>query len=290
MNTFKAALVAIPSAVMPHLANPLLLAGFLSSAVDMGQLVGVLALNGLFLLMTQHGLEYPQFYVRLYGLLQPGVLHSRHRKRVFELLDTFLASTYVPAYLAAAFAKRLARLALSAPPAGAMTAVVLAHNLLRRHPGCSVLLHRAAPPPPAGAQGGEPPGSANPGVANPAGLADNPGGDPFLPEEADPADCRALASSLWEFDALRSHYCPDVARFCAVLQKDLTNRRKTAEISLSAVLENSYESLFTAQVTRRLKSVALAAYSAADMPGSLLQGLGDCPAFEGFDCAWHELD
>ncbi len=29
----------------------------------------MLALNGIFILVTQHGLEYPDFYRRLYGLL-----------------------------------------------------------------------------------------------------------------------------------------------------------------------------------------------------------------------------
>lgn len=41
----------------------------------MGELLGVLALNGLFVLMAQHGLEYPQFYVRLYGAISPEKSH-----------------------------------------------------------------------------------------------------------------------------------------------------------------------------------------------------------------------
>jgi U3 small nucleolar RNA-associated protein 19 len=53
--------------VLPHLVNPLLLSDFLTRAINLGSMLGMLALNGLFLLMTQHGLEYPQFYVRLYG-------------------------------------------------------------------------------------------------------------------------------------------------------------------------------------------------------------------------------
>lgn len=53
--------------VIPHLVNPLLLSDFLTRAIDLGSLLGMLALNGLFVLMTSHGLEYPQFYVRLYG-------------------------------------------------------------------------------------------------------------------------------------------------------------------------------------------------------------------------------
>lgn len=40
------------------------------------------------------------------------------RSQFFRLADIFLASGMVPAYTAAAFAKRMARLALTAPPAG----------------------------------------------------------------------------------------------------------------------------------------------------------------------------
>ncbi len=34
-----------------------------------GGLIGMLALNGIFVLVTQHGLEYPNFYARLYALV-----------------------------------------------------------------------------------------------------------------------------------------------------------------------------------------------------------------------------
>ena len=67
---------------------------------------------------------------------------AKHRARFFQLVDVFLASGLVPAYTAAAFAKRFARLALAAPPAGAAVAVAFVHNLLRRHPACNILLHR----------------------------------------------------------------------------------------------------------------------------------------------------
>lgn len=73
------------------------------------------------------------------------VCQAKHRARFFQLVDVFLASGLVPAYTAAAFAKRFARLALAAPPAGAAIAVAFVHNLLRRHPACNILLHRYGP-------------------------------------------------------------------------------------------------------------------------------------------------
>jgi U3 small nucleolar RNA-associated protein 19 len=44
----------------------------------------------------------------------------RYSKGFFELLDIFLRSPALPAYLAAAFIKKLSSLSLGAPPAGAM--------------------------------------------------------------------------------------------------------------------------------------------------------------------------
>ena len=60
--------------ILPHLANPHLLADWLTRAVDAGGLPGMLALHGIFTLVTQHGLEYPRFYQRLYSLLTPAAL------------------------------------------------------------------------------------------------------------------------------------------------------------------------------------------------------------------------
>ena len=59
--------------VMPKMSEPLLLADFLTRAVNQGGASAMLALHALFLLMTKHGLEYPQFYKRLYSLMTPAI-------------------------------------------------------------------------------------------------------------------------------------------------------------------------------------------------------------------------
>eukprot|EP00976_Prorocentrum_cordatum_P029425 599091-Prorocentrum_minimum.AAC.1 len=79
----------------------------------------VVAGAGIFILVQQHGLEYPQFYDRLYTLLEPSTFRAKYRKRFYDLMDIFLKSPLLPAYVAAAFVKRFARHALTAPPAGA---------------------------------------------------------------------------------------------------------------------------------------------------------------------------
>lgn len=91
--------------------------------------------------VTRYGLEYPNFFGRLYQLLTPDAFASRHRAAFFRLADAFLSSGLVPAYTAAAFVKRFARLGAAAPPAGAMVAIAFIHNLVRRHPSLIIMLH-----------------------------------------------------------------------------------------------------------------------------------------------------
>lgn len=42
------------------------------------------------------------------------------------------------------------------------------------------------------------------------GTRQHLGQDPYNIAEEDPAQSRALDSSLWELDSLRNHYCPQV--------------------------------------------------------------------------------
>ncbi|NWQ81903.1 NOC4L protein, partial [Columbina picui] len=107
-----------------------------------GGAISLLALNGLFVLIHQHNLEYPDFYKKLYSLLDPSVYHVKYRARFFHLLDLFLSSSHLPAYLVAAFLKRLSRLALTAPPEALLMVLPFICNLFRRHPACRVLVHR----------------------------------------------------------------------------------------------------------------------------------------------------
>ncbi|GIL60600.1 hypothetical protein Vafri_15126 [Volvox africanus] len=282
VDVLRKALVRLPSAVIPYIMSPQLLADFLTHCLNRGGLTGMLALNGLFLLVTRHGLEYPEFFARLYQLLVPEAFVARTRIQFFRLADVFLSSSLVPAYTVAAFVKRFARLALGTSPAGAMIAIAFTHNLLRRHPALNVMLHK--PNPSSGPNPSTVPSSN--GAAASAALAtqqsregakpipslSGPGVDPYDEMEADPAKSRAVESSLWEVEALRNHYCPQVSTFCAVLDKDLTDRTKTAEVNLEDLLGSgkgngqqqggagSYNALIQGELARKLRKVPVAFY------------------------------
>lgn len=255
-DAYRKALARLHDLVIPNLTSPLLLADFLTYSLDRGGLEGMLALNGIFLLVTKYGLEYPKFYERLYCLLDVDAFFSRHRLRFFQLTDIFLASGLVPAYTAAAFAKKFARLSLLVSPPGALICLSFIHNTIRRHPACLQILHRA------------PPGGVA-GIAT-RSRKEGPvwqGDDVYDINEKDPSKSRALESSLWEITALRNHADPSVSSYCQILEKDLTDRRRTAEIDIEEILRLSYSSLFMKEIKRRLKSAPTAFHR--DIPGRL---------------------
>ncbi|CAJ2653105.1 unnamed protein product [Trifolium pratense] len=76
LDVYKEVLVNLHQAVFPHLSNPIMLCDFLTRSYDVGGVVSVMALNSLFVLMMEHGLEYPNFYEKLYALLVPFHLSS----------------------------------------------------------------------------------------------------------------------------------------------------------------------------------------------------------------------
>ncbi|KAJ4715831.1 Nucleolar complex 4 [Melia azedarach] len=266
VDIYKEVLVTLHQAVIPYLSNPIMLCDFLTRSYDIGGVVSVMALSSLFILMTQHGLEYPNFYEKLYALLVPAIFMAKHRAKFFELLDSCLKSPLLPAYLAAAFAKKLSRLSLSVPPSAALVIIAMIHNLLRRHPSINCLVHR---------EGGNETESNDSkaqkeivDTVNASGTITNIsntklGIDHFNNEESNPVKSNAMRSSLWEIDTLRHHYCPPVSRFVLSLENDLTVRAKTTEINVEDFSSGSYATIFGEEIRRRVKQVPLAFYKTA---------------------------
>lgn len=139
---YRQVLIMLEDKVIPHLVDPKILMDFLVDSYDIGGVTSILALNSLFVLIHKYNLDYPDFYKKLYSLFDAEVFHLKYRARFFYLADLFLMSTHLPAYLVAAFIKRLSRLGLSAPPHGVALIITFVGNLICRHPICQVLIHR----------------------------------------------------------------------------------------------------------------------------------------------------
>lgn len=201
---------------------------FLTDSFNVGGSTSLLSLSGLFYLIQHKNLDYPQFYQKLYSLLDSNILHSKHRSRFFRLLDIFLASTHLPAALVASFVKRLARLSLFAPPSGIVVVVPWIYNLLKVHPSCTFMIHRI----------GE--------------IDQNEGtwGDPFRQEELDPMETDALESSLWEILMLQSHYHPNVATIAKIISEQFTKQAYNPE----DFLDHSYGTVRDSGRFRRVRT------------------------------------
>ncbi|XP_064128069.1 nucleolar complex protein 4 homolog isoform X2 [Loxodonta africana] len=185
VSLYKKVLVIMRDSILPHLAQPTLMMDFLTSAYDIGGAISLLALNGLFVLIHQHNL-------------------------------------HLPAYLVAAFAKRLSRLALTAPPEALLMVLPFICNLLRRHPACRVLIHRPQDP-----------------------ELDM---DPYDPGEQDPARSHALESSLWELQALQKHYHPEVSKAASVINQVLC----VPETSIAPLLELTPYEVFERDLKKKV--------------------------------------
>jgi U3 small nucleolar RNA-associated protein 19 len=214
------------------------LTDFLTDSFNAGGSTALLALSGIFYLITKKNIDYPDFYTKLYSLLDEDVLHSKHRSRFFRLLDSCMASTHLPAAMVASFIKRFARLSLQAPPGAIVWIVPWTYNMLKSHPTCSFMLHRAYHP-------------------VHAIYAQNPDyeasgmDDLFDPIEADPMLTRAIESSLWELETLSTHYHPNVATLAKIIGEQFTKR----EYQLEDFLDHSYASLIDAELGKALKKV-----------------------------------
>ncbi|KAG8343688.1 hypothetical protein TRVL_05488 [Trypanosoma vivax] len=233
--------------ILPYLTNPLVVADYLSGCFSSGGLVAVLALRGIFILMLDHGLEYPQYYEQLYALLTPDTFASRHRYDLFRLVDLSMTSVRLPAYIAAAFAKKVARVALLSPAPVLYYVLPLIRKIMQRHPNCLALIHRTTKE--AIVPTDEVDTSTTVRLAEEtikqarsltAALFE--GTDPFEPG-ACLEQCHALHSTLWEFTALERHFIPAVPLMISAFGSPAEDRQPLH-------YEKTYARLFAAEVTR----------------------------------------
>jgi U3 small nucleolar RNA-associated protein 19 len=218
----KAVLDIMSTVIAPWFSKPELLADFLTDSYDAGGSMSLLALSGVFYLIQQRNLDYPSFYHKLYSLLDRDILHSKHRSRFFRLLDTFLGSTHLPAALVASFVKRLSRLALNAPPSAIVIVVPWVYNLMKKHPLCTFMMHRDLRDP-----------------ERKKHIRDHGFEDPFLPNETDPMETKAIDSCVWELVQLQSHYHPNVATITKIISEQFTKQSYNVE----DFLDHSYASV-----------------------------------------------
>lgn len=227
---FKTTLLILHKRIIVWFHQPAKLMDFLTDSYNQGGIISILSLNGLFELMKNYNLEYPNFYSKLYELLTPELMHVRYRSRFFRLLDLFLSSTHLSSQLIASFIKRLGRLTVGSPPGAIVSTIPFIYNLIRRHPTCMILLH-------------------DPDYIDADIETRQKYTDPFNNSESNPELTNAISSSLWEVDILMNHYHPNVATLAKIFKQPF----QKMSYNIEDFLDWSYESLLEAEASRKLK-------------------------------------
>ena len=265
---FKTVLVRIHVDVFPKLTQPVALCDFLIDSYNTNGIFSILALNGIFILMTKYHLDYPKFYSKLYQLFTPTIYYMKYRSDFFRLSSLFLSSRYIPASILTAFIKRMARLSLRAPLQPCLCLLAMSYNMMIHHPGCRVLLHREREAHPSidlernnlMRRFSE---SLSPTLSEVASniqekekhqISQLRVGDLFREDATLPEGANALESSLWELIALRDHYCPTIAQFVRMFDKSNENPRP---VELNSIVLNSYSSLIETELKKQVKNVPL---------------------------------
>ncbi|GJJ69199.1 U3 small nucleolar RNA-associated protein 19 [Entomortierella parvispora] len=228
---YKKTLLIVHKRIIPHLPQPTVLMDFLTDSYNAGGAISLLALKGLFILITEHNLDYPDFFKKLYVLFDRNLMHVKYRARFFSQVDIFLSSPLLPAQLVAAFIKRMARLGLSSPPASIVIIIPFIYNLLKRHPTCMQLIH---------------------------GKADGDMNDTYDHSEEDPMKCNALNSSLWELQTLQNHFAPNVSTLAKIFNEQFTK----PSYNLEDFLDHTYATMFQNEVSKKRKGEAALAVEA----------------------------
>ncbi|KAG0231437.1 hypothetical protein BGW42_000264 [Actinomortierella wolfii] len=220
---YKKTLLIAHKRIIPHMPRPTVLMDFLTDSYNAGGAVSLLALKGLFVLITEHNLDYPDFFHKLYMLFDRNLMHVKYRARFFSQVDIFLSSPLMPSQMAAAFIKRMARLGLTSPPASIVIIIPFIYNLLKRHPTCMQMIHNT--------------------------KVTSEKDDVYDHAETDPMKCHALESSLWELKTLQNHFSPNVATLAKIFNEQFTK----PSYNLEDFLDHTYATMFETEIKRKRK-------------------------------------
>ena len=233
----KLILKHLPEHIIPNMRNPMLLADYLTQSYAIGGIVAILSLEGLFFLILNYNLDYPDFFLSLYNLCTIEVFSAKYRSKFMKLLSTSLKSVNIPVYLVCAFIKRLAHLALHTPSPNTQYYIAQITWLLRQHPQSRVLIHRTTTTESSSVDVND---DINPDHHHNDGDFNNM-------ESTNLLHSNAFQSSLWEIDSLQNHHLYQVATLAEALTQPLSTtvgpEAGTSYIHVEDYLNISYSDL-----------------------------------------------
>lgn len=263
LSMHKTLLKHIADHVLIRLHNPLLLADYLTQCYNLGGIVAVLALESLFTLILQHNLDYPRFFESLYSLCTVRIFNAKYGMKFMKLLHQSLRSTNIPAYLVAAFIKRLAGLALQVSAPRVSFCIAQIAWLLRAHRASQVLVHRKSKKDAAATDDDAAVEEKDYANSNSNLVATVPSTGFVLEQDDNLEHGGALQSSLWELEALENHYLYDVAQLATSLRDPMSTSVGNVPIVVEQYIDegiSTYQELIDADLNRRPKRNAAMAF------------------------------
>lgn len=152
-------LKAMNTQIFPKVSKPILFSDFIIGAYDIvDNVVGKLshqkivlsihALSSLFILLTNHGLDYTSinFYEKLYRLLDhlENIFRMKEKEKFLRLMELSIKSPLLPSSIAASFMKKLLRIIISNHMSQAslsIWAISFVCNVIKKHPVCTKMIN-----------------------------------------------------------------------------------------------------------------------------------------------------
>jgi U3 small nucleolar RNA-associated protein 19 len=87
----KKVLLEMPKKVIYNFENPLILSDFITHYLNQEEDIEtqVLALRAIFILLEKHGLDYPNYYSKLYQMLKPKILLPKSEDQSVQIQSIF---------------------------------------------------------------------------------------------------------------------------------------------------------------------------------------------------------
>lgn len=130
------------SNIIPWMTRPLLLVDYLSGLAEQRGIVSIMALDALFVLIRDYGLDYPSFYDKLYSLLTVRNLTVAQKTFLRFMSKLLLTCLNISEQMIMAFVKKLVRLATRLPPLPCKWCLTCAIQLMLKYPSLACLVHR----------------------------------------------------------------------------------------------------------------------------------------------------
>lgn len=265
-KTIITILKSMNTKIFPKVSKPILFSDFIIAAYNVVDnvkrklthddvILSIHALSSLFILLTNHGLDYTSinYYQKLYSLLNhlENIFKMKEKEKFLRLLELSIKSPMLPSTIAASFIKKLLRVILN----GHMTqaslsiwAISFVCNVIKKHPVCTKLINIEVQKSCNRLQRIEErlkfkkrdrkARVKNMTIAQKVNLSSYIKNDVFDMQQKDPMKTKALETCLWEVLPFLNHSSKIIRDYASVLCTDFQHKQSLPSEELAKLVES----------------------------------------------------